>query len=172
MTQVAAGSGGVGKAAGQSGMSVATAIRIAWVAWVVLLVIPFLVFLAMIWKTTIVPTSEVSDKGFGWMMASSLYLLVVVPASFFWQTHVFRAYYTGETIAPGQYLFGKMTVWLALEIGGLFSLAGCFVGNSPLPDLLPALVAFMFFVTFWPNGRAMIRHVGHLEDPSIYEEPK
>ncbi|HUB27045.1 MAG TPA: hypothetical protein VL992_16590 [Tepidisphaeraceae bacterium] len=172
MTHVAAGSGTGGVAGGRGGISVATAIRIAWVSWIVLLIIPFLVFLAMIWRTTIVPSSETSQTGTGWFLASCLYLVVIVPVSFFWQTHVFKSYYTGHTVQPRQYLFGKMTVWIALEIGGLFSLIGCFVENAPLPNLLPALVAFMFFVTFWPNGRAMVRNVGHLEDPQMYEEPR
>jgi len=169
MSHVTADSGGV--AGVRPGLSVATAIRIAWVTWIALLILPFLVFLAMIWQTTIVPTSEVSEKGIGWFLASCLYLLLVVPTSFFWQSHVFKSYYTGETVAPGQYLFGKLSVWIALEVGGLFALVGCFVNNSPLPNLLPALMAFMFFVTFWPNGRAMVRHVGNSEDPGTYEEP-
>lgn len=172
MTRVAAHSGGEGGIEGKSGITVALAMRIAWVSWVILGVIPFLAFLSMIWYTTIVPTSEVADRGRGWFLASCLYMLIVVPASFFWQNHVFKSYYTGHTVSPGQYLAGKLTVWIALEIGGLLSLAGCFVNNAPLPNMLPALVAFMFFVTFWPSGRAMVRTVGHLEDPGLYEEPR
>ena len=172
MTRVAADSGGGGGLAGNSRLTVALAMRIAWVAWVVLLIIPFLVFLAMIWCTTIVPTNEVADHSRNWFLISCAYLVIVVPASFFWQMHVFKGYYTGQTVTPTQYLVGKLTVWLALEVGGLLSLAGCFINNAPLPNMLPALVAFMFFVTFWPSGRAMVRHVGHLEDPGMYEEPK
>jgi hypothetical protein len=169
MTQVATDSGGA--VGGKKHLSVATAIRIAWVCWIGLLVIPFLVFLNMIWMTTIEPSTEVHTSELGWFMASCAYLVVVVPIAFFWQSHIFKTYYTGNTVTPGKYLFGKLTVWMALEVGGLFSLYGCFHDNSPLPNLIPALVAFMFFVTFWPNGRAMVRHVGHLEDPGLYLEP-
>jgi hypothetical protein len=65
-----------------------------------------------------------------------------------------------------------MSIWVALEIGGLFALVGCLRSQQLLPDLLPALVAFMFFVTLWPSGRAMTRQTGHLEDPQVYEEPR
>ncbi len=65
-----------------------------------------------------------------------------------------------------------ISVWMALEIGGLFSLAGCLIYDSLLPDLIPALVAFMFFVTFWPGGRAMTRRVGTSQDPEVYRSPR
>jgi len=45
--------------------------------------------------------------------------------------------------------------------------------NSLLPNLLPALVAFMLFLPLWPSGRAMIcSQRGNSDDPETYEEPR
>lgn len=155
-----------------SGLSVRSAIRIAWAVWTILLVVPFLLFLVVLWELVIRDGSALHSGRTGWFLAASLYLLLAVPASFFWRGHVFKAYWSGHTIPPGKYLFGMISMWAALVIGGIFSLSGCFVDHSLLPNLLPALVAFMFYVTLWPSGRAMVRTVGNLEDASMYEEPR
>jgi hypothetical protein len=70
------------------------------------------------------------------------------------------------------YLYGMLTIWAALELGGIFSLLGCFMNHALLPNLLLALVAFMFYVTLWPSGRAMVSRMGHHEDSGKYEAPR
>jgi hypothetical protein len=156
----------------KSGLSARVALELAWVSWVVLLTVPFLVFLAMVWQVAMrqapVPGHVANDT---WFMVASAYLLLAGPASFFWRGHLFAAYSLGKPVAPGKYLFGMLSIWLALEVGGLFSLMGCFVDHAPLPNLIPALVAFMFFVTFWPSGKAMVSSRGHSADPGMYREP-
>jgi hypothetical protein len=107
-----------------------------------------------------------------WFLASSGYLLVVVPASFFLRGRLFKSYWTGHPIAPTKYLYGMLAIWSALEFGGIIALLGCFVDRNLLPNLLPALIAFMFFVTLWPSGRAMVRSVGNAQDPEVYEQPR
>jgi hypothetical protein len=100
------------------------------------------------------------------------YLALVVPASIFWRSHVFRAYWHGDVVAPKAYLIGMISVWIAIEIGGLAALMGCLMSNSLLPCMLPAIVAFMFFVPMWPSGHAMVRtNIGNAEDPGRYKEP-
>jgi len=153
-------------------LNVASAIRIAWLTWLVLLVIPFMVSLYLFWKFSNGEAVAHHDDGDVWFLVSALYLLAVVPLSFFWRAHLFRSYYTGHPVQPHKYLFGMISVWMSLEIGGLFSLAGCLVYNSLVPDLIPALVAFMFFVTFWPGGRAMTGSVGTSQDPEVYRSPR
>jgi hypothetical protein len=162
--EVMAGAGGT--------ISVRTALRLAWATWVVLLVIPFFLFLTVVWRLGIGETVVVATDKQPWFLGASAYLLVAVPLAFFWRGHVFKAYWTGQTIAPRNYLYGMLAIWAALEFGGIFALLGCFVNHSLLPNLLPALVAFMFYVTLWPSGRAMVKHVGHLEDAQHYEEPR
>lgn len=176
MTNVGTSGGGETPMAGS--MSSGTAIRVAWVGWLVLLAVPFLVFLIALWQhqereaVTTGSGAAVSGESNFWFLATSLYLLVVVPISFFWRSHIFRSYWSGKTVEPSKYLAGMFSIWIALEIGGIASLIGCIVSNALLPCLLPALIAFMFFVTFWPSGRAMTRPVGNYNDPQIYEEPR
>ena len=93
-------------------------------------------------------------------------------SNFFWQAHLFRSYYSGNPVHPHNYLFGMLLVWMALEFGGLFSLFGCLVYGSLLPNLLPALVAFMFFVASYPTGRSMTGHSGDSQDPEVYQTPR
>jgi hypothetical protein len=152
-----------------------TAMRAAWACWLVLLVLPFLFFIYVLW--TLMGAEEnvgasSIHSGQGWFLTSMIYLIVAVPLSFFGRSWLFKAYWTGKPVEPRKYLLGMLTMWLTLEIGGLFALAGCLVDHKILPNLLPALVAFMFFTTLWPSGRAMTRTTGHLEDPQLYEEPR
>jgi hypothetical protein len=152
-------------------LTVASAIRIAWITWLTLLFIPFFVFLYLAWKFSNGAAVLRHDDGETWFLISALFLLAVVPLSFFWRSHLFRSYYAGNPVSPNSYLLGMVGVWTALELGGLFSLTGCLIYQSLLPDLIPALVAFMFFVTFWPSGRAMTRKVGTSQDPEVYRSP-
>ncbi|HEY1921458.1 MAG TPA: hypothetical protein VGG44_01735 [Tepidisphaeraceae bacterium] len=149
-----------------------TALRLAWTTWMVFLIIPFLLFLTVVWTLGIQGGAKPQINEEHWFLGSSAYMLVVVPLSFFWRGHVFKAYWTGQTVPPTTYLYGMLTIWAALEFGGIFSLLGCFIDRALLPNLLPALVAFMFYVTLWPSGRAMVSHKGHFEDAGKYEEAR
>ena len=156
----------------RSVLSARLALRLAWVCWVVLLVIPFLTFLYIVFSLSGAPAARSFIQTDHWFLAASIYLLMAGPLSFFWRGHVWQAYWAGKPVTPGKYLFGMMSIWLALEFGGLLSLVGCIVDHSLLPNLLPALVAFMFFVTLWPSGRAMFKTCGNENDPQVYEEPR
>jgi hypothetical protein len=153
-------------------MSVRTALRLAWVTWVVLLLIPFFLFLGAVWATAFHESTRTIATTPDWFLGASGYLLVVVPAAFFWRNRLFKPYYSGHPIEPSRYLYGMLAMWVALEFGGIISLLGCFITDSLLPSLLPALVAFMFYVTQWPNGNAMVRSIGDAEDASVYKEPR
>ena len=65
-----------------------------------------------------------------------------------------------------------LILWLTIEVGGVMALLGCLVSGSLLPNLLPAMVAFMLFTPFWPSGRAMTNPVGNDDDFEVYEEPR
>ena len=149
------------------------ALRVAWVCWLMLLSLPFVVFLYTVW--TLTNSGERANKQAAdvWFIASMVYLIVVVPISIFIRSRAFRDYWTGCCVPPKNYLSGMLTVWITLEIGGIFSLIGCLASNSLLPNLLPALVAFMLFIPLWPSGRAMTsRNRGNTDDPETYEEPR
>lgn len=161
-----------GAAGGTGNLSVRTALKLAWATWTVLLILPFLLFLGAVWTLMFRESAGVHMEHHAWFLASSAYLLIVVPASFFWRGRLFKIYWTGHPIPPAKYLYGMLAMWAALEFGGIIALLGCFIEQSLLPNLLPALVAFMFFVTLWPSGKAMVSSVGHAEDASVYEEPR
>ena len=150
----------------------ATALHIAWFCWLGFLATPFVLFLYVCWS--LLDNNEPRDlpAANGWFVASMVYLIVVVPLAIFWRSRLFRSYWTGECVSPRSYLVGMVTVWLTIWIGGIFSLIGCLVTGSLLPNLLPAVVSFMLFTPLWPSGRAMICCTGNTDDPEAYEEPR
>ncbi|MGD0767674.1 MAG: hypothetical protein ABSB42_05690 [Tepidisphaeraceae bacterium] len=159
-------------AAGAASLSVRTALRLAWATWTILLIIPFLLFLGVVWTLMFHEPARVHPESQTWFLASSGYLLVVVPASLFWRGRIFKSYWSGQPIAPAKYLYGMLSIWTALVFGGIISLLGCFADRSLLPNLLPALLAFMFYATLWPSGRSMVRSMGDAEDAGVYEAPR
>lgn len=156
-----------------SPLSAQQALRYAWYGYLVLLAAPFLMFLIVAW--TLMGQSML-DRGpwvDGWFLGAVAYMVLVVPASFFLRSRYFSDYWKGKSVRPDAYLKGMFTVWIALEIGGLFSLSGCLVSKRMLPSLMPALAAFMMFAILWPSGRAMVSaQRGASDDPEKYEEPR
>ena len=153
--------------------SAALVLRRAWVIWFALLGSPFILFLVTVWQLMDRETSIARPAlARAWFFGSMAYLALAVPAAFFWRSRIFKAYWSGQVVAPRDYLKGMLTIWLALETAGLIGLSGCLVSGSILPCLLPALVAFMVFIPFWPSGRAMSRPVGNEDDAELYEEPR
>ncbi len=148
------------------------ALRRAWLFGGVLLVIPFLFLQWLIWHLTTSEGVRSSADSTKWFIAAMGYLLLVLPGSFFWRGHLFRDYWRGRPVAPHKYILATITVGLALAAGGIFSMIGCLVTRSFMPNLIPALIALLLFALHWPTGRAMVKPVGHLEDPQIYEEPR
>jgi hypothetical protein len=149
------------------------ALRIAWLSWLSLAAIPFLLFIVVVLTLT-ANGSRPGNRALAerWFLFSMLYLALAVPCSFFLRSYVFKAYWAGEVVSPKNYLTGMLTIWMTIVAGGILALIGCWLSDSLLPNLLPALVAFMLFIPFWPSGRAMTRRVGNDDDPEHYEEPR
>ncbi|HYO08934.1 MAG TPA: hypothetical protein VER17_08170 [Tepidisphaeraceae bacterium] len=156
-----------------SQLTAGQALRIAWVSWLALMSVPALMFLFVMWHL-LDNEAAVADTAMAqrWFLACMIYLALAVPASFFWRSHEFKCYWDGCVVSPKNYLKGMLIVWLAIEVGGLMALAGCLATNSLLPNLLPAMVAFILFTPFWPSGRAMTHPVGNDDDFEVYEEPR
>lgn len=153
-------------------LSVEMASRIAWWTWLTLLLAPFLLFIYVAFRVmdeSAVANQEVAKD---WFIGTMAYLCIVVPLSIFWRSHMFRPYWRGEVVPPRAYLIGQVSVWMALEIGGIISLIGCLVSRVFVPCMLPAIAAFMFFLPFWPSGVAMIKRTGNMDDPARYQEPR
>lgn len=150
-----------------------TALTIAWWTWFSLLALPFVMFLGVMWQLMdgdgLTADPIMAQK---WFVASMAYMAIGVPAAFFWRSRMFRGYWAGRCVAPRDYLAGMITIWAALEIGGLLALLGCIMTSTLLPNLFPALLAFMLFTPLWPNGHSMSRPLTNEQDPGHYEEPR
>lgn len=150
-----------------------TALLAAWVCWWTLLTIPFLVFLSVIWRQMYLElTPAPQQMAHRWFIFAMAFLGVSVPLAFFAQGRAFRAYWQGQAVEPRKYLRGMITIWMSLEFSGLVALFGCWYTNTLLPNMLPAILAFMLFVPLWPNGHAMSRPLVNESDPADYEEPR
>jgi hypothetical protein len=149
------------------------ALRLAWCAWLMLLAVPAVMFLAVMWRfidDETMPRNPATAQR--WFLCTMAYLALAVPASFFLRSREFKSYWSGKCVTPAHYLKGMLSVWITMEIGGLLALTGCLVTESLLPNLLPALVAFILFIPFWPSGRAMTCPVGDQDDAENYAEPR
>ncbi|HEX8524037.1 MAG TPA: hypothetical protein VF669_17420 [Tepidisphaeraceae bacterium] len=135
--------------------------------------IPAVMFLFVMWRFIDDEATPIDQSlAQRWFLCTMAYLAIGVPASFFLRSREFKAYWKGKCVSPGHYLRGMLSVWLTMEIGGIAALVGCLVTQSLLPNLLPALVAFMLFIPFWPSGRAMTCPVGDQDDAENYAEPR
>ncbi len=153
-------------------LSVKTALKLAWLCWGALLAGPFLFLQWLIWYVTAGDPSRFHADTDKWFVAAMAYLIIILPGSFFWRGHLFKDYWLGRPVAPRKYILATVSVGLALAIGGIFSLIGCLVTGSFMPNLIPGLLALILYTLHWPTGRAMVRPVGLAEDPQIYEEPR
>jgi len=147
-------------------------LRAAWWTYVVLLILPFMLIAVVValMNTEISPTPSHGMKR--WLLLSTALLVVGVPAALFYRRRLCGGYFRGDAVPPRQYFVGMLTVWLALEVGMILSIVGCYVTGSFLPDLLPAIAAFVFLITLWPTGKMMVTHVGNSNDPQIYKPPR
>jgi hypothetical protein len=150
-----------------------SALRTAWRAYVVLLTLPFvgLLLLIVLYLRARVPWTMAGGWN-GWFFLILAYLAVGVPAALFYRKRVCSGYARGEAVAPRDYLAGMLAVWLALEVGGILSLVGCYVTRSFLPCLAAGGVAFVFFITQWPSGVMLRGRTGASADPQTFESPR
>lgn len=146
-------------------------LRRAWAWWLTLLLVPFILFLTLLVYLSMSPAKN-PEVGSSYVIASILWLGLGVPAGFMVRWRFFRDYWAGGLCKPADFLHGTLSAWIAIEIGGLISLIGCFVDNSLTPNIVPAVVAFIVFTPFWPSGEAMTKALGRLDDPEIMRHPR
>ncbi len=157
----------------RSHLSADIALQIASWTWCVLLAIPFVGFIFVVWHLMDREIADVNESiGLRWFVASMVYMMIGPPMAFFIRSRFFRGYWSGRIISPKNYLLGQITVWASLEFGGMLGLAGCIASGKLLPNLIPALLAFMFFLPLSPNGHAMTRPLTNEHDPGDYEDPR
>src|SRR5690606_23969511 len=147
-----------------TGLSQGAALRYAWWIWFVLLFLPAFVFLAVVYSLNFGDQPARPQASGTWFVINMGYLLLGIPAAFFLRSRLFSNYYQGQPVPPTSYLIGACIPWIVLEVGGLLSLAGVWYARSFTPNIIPAMVAFVFFVTMFPKGTAMLRPTGDSED--------
>ncbi len=154
------------------GLTPTIAVRYAWAGWIVLLALPALYLLYVLWHISGGgPGNE--DVARQWFIGATAFMIVITPVSLFIRSRIFKSYWQGRRIAPKAYLMGMFTVWIAMELGGIISLTGCLMSRMLLPNMIPALVAFVLFIPLWPTGKSMVNaRAGSAEDPEHYEEPR
>jgi hypothetical protein len=163
---------GAGNSAGDQ-LSVDAAMQVASWTWFGLLTLPFVLFILVVWhQMSLEGTAGDAETSTRWFIISMAYMAIGVPTAFFLRSKLFRGYWSGQLVSPKNYLAGMILIWSALEFGGLLSLVGCLVSGKLLPNLVPALLAFMLFTPLWPNGHAMTRRLQNEHDPADYEEPR
>jgi hypothetical protein len=149
------------------------ALRWAWWTWLALLIVPFLAFLWAIWTTAGALPGLANDRLAAiWCVGVMIYLALAVPISFACRNRFFKAYWLGQAVPPGRYLAGTVAVWLALASSGLLATIGCLVTGTLSPNLAPAAMALVVYLTLWPKGHAMEKPAPDQEDPEMYEEPR
>ena len=149
------------------------ATQIAWVIWLVMLSLPLVVFLAMLALLFYQPGVAAHERVSGmFFVISLLWLAIAVPLGFFLRRRYFRPWWSGGIVPPTDYLRGMCAIWVAPEIGGLTALTGCIVSGTVVPNLVPAGIAFLLFVPFWPSGSAMTSAIGDAEDDTFFREPR
>jgi hypothetical protein len=150
-----------------------SALQTAWRAYVGLMALPLVGLLLLIASYLRAGVPSTTAAGWnGWFLVILAYLAVAVPAALFYRKRVCGSYARGEAVAPRDYLAGMFAVWLALEVGAILSLVGCFVTRSFLPCLAAGGVAFAFYITQWPSGVMLVGRTGASDDPETYEAPR
>lgn len=157
----------------------ALALRQAWGIYLVLGLIPPLVMIGMIFFLIFTGQSffgprmsgESTDAGWIWFIAGMVWISLALPLAFYLRRNFWASYYAGGTVRPSNYLKGNMAVWTPLVIAGVLGFIG-FAATLFAGSIFTSLLAFVVFLSMYPNGHAMTRQVGDHDDPGVYEEPK
>ena len=145
-------------------------LRNAWLAYLVIGQVPALLAIVGIWVGLLASTSDEWLSN-AFMLGGFAWLTVTIPLSLLFMRAKFAAYYDGHAVEPKDYLAGMGVLWLAMVVGGAIGMVGWIVSRTPLPAVMPSIIAFVVFVVFHPTGRAMTRPVGDSDDAAVYEEP-
>jgi hypothetical protein len=148
------------------------ALRRAWIIWLTLLFIPFFAFMALIFYLMAGPEPVRPTVSHVFMFVSLIWIALATPLGFYLRSRMFRAYEKGKPVPPRSYVIGMTMIWVPLEIGGLLAIVGAFASNTLIPNVIPAMLAFVLFTPFWPTGHAMTRNLGDQDDFELYKEPR
>lgn len=146
---------------------------LTWAIWIAYLVTPFFVLIGSILFLMVQDRVAHTTLGQTWFIAMMVWIAVGIPLAFYIRSKLFfYPYWAGKTVSPRQYLRGMLLVWTVIELAGILSLVGCIVSGELIPNLIPALLAFVVFITQWPNASAMTETTGNKDDSSVFQHPR
>lgn len=154
--------------------TVSGAYGLAWVVWMVYLAIPLFVFVNVVFYMLIhTSTMNYHFHGEVWFVAVSIWMALSVPAAYLIRAkYFFHNYWVGKPVKPRQYFQGMLLIWTVMEITGILALFGCLFTGELIPNILPAVLAFIVFIVQWPNASAMTESTGHMDDSSVFQHPR
>jgi|GEM_PF-750338 len=150
------------------------AYAVAWGIWFTFLVTPLFFFLGTLIYLLAWPGRETNyELGQTWFIIMMVMIAAGVPFFFYLRSRLhFYGYRSGRSATPRQYIMGMTLVWSWLVLIGMLSILGCIATGDIGPNIIPALLAFIVFITQWPNASALVNRTGHLDDPSLYLHPR
>lgn len=146
---------------------------LTWAIWIAYLVTPFFVLIGSVVYLMVQDAAVHKSLGETWFITMMVWIAVGIPLAFYVRSKVyFQNYWQGKTVSARQYFRGMLLVWTVIELAGLLSLVGCIVTGELIPNLIPALIAFVVFITQWPNASAMTEMSGNKDDASVFQHPR
>lgn len=146
---------------------------LTWAIWIAYLVTPLFALIGTVLFLMVNDGAIHEGLGQSWLITMMVLIAIGIPLAFFVRSKVyFRSYWEGKPVTPRQYLRGMLLVWTVIELAGLLSIVGCIVTGELIPNLIPALIAFVVFVTQWPNASAMTKTTGNKDDSSVFQHPR
>jgi len=93
-------------------------------------------------------------------------VLTAIPAGIFVRGQIFKRSWEGNVIKPQAYTQGNIIAWTSCEAPALVALVAMLLGETVMPNLLPAVAALVMMVLMFPNGKAMLP----ADDPGMISE--
>jgi hypothetical protein len=147
---------------------------LAWAVWITYLMLPLFVFMGVVFYMLVnIGGLGYHNVGDSWFLTMMIWLAVGVPGAYFVRSRLFfRDFWAGRPVTPRQYFYGMVLIWTVIEIAGVFSLLGCLFTGELVPNIIPALFAFILFITQWPNASAMTESTGQKADSTVFRHPR
>ena len=155
------------------------ALRGAWASYLVLALVPPAAMIGSIFfllftgndRTFTDDPQGFDFFGMAWLVAGMIYIGIALPVSYYVRRLCWIDFYKGGVVDPKDYLKGWLAVWIPLVIGGVLGFVGLAL-TAEFATVFISMLSFVVFLSTTPNGHALTRPVGDVDDPGTYEEPK
>ena len=128
----------------------------ARVIWAMLCMGVMLLGGVMVFVTLRVEARE-QDAAIGNMalLGAAVVTLLALPVALFIRSQMFKRGWVGEVVTPSAYVTGNIVPWAVCEGAAIFGFIAMFLDRSIMPGILMPVVAMLFLLLLFPNGRAM-----------------